>query len=133
MSEKYPKDVRIVFKNFPLPMHPFAAKASLAALAAKSQGKFWQYHRKVFENYSSLSDARLQDFARELGLDMKKFGDDQRSPSIQGVISRDISEANRAGVQGTPTIFINGKLLEQRSLEGMSQIIEREKQKKAAP
>ncbi len=131
MSEKFPKDLRIVFKNYPLPMHQFAAKAAMAALAAKSQGKFWQYHRKVFENFSSLSDAKLQDIAQELGLDMKKFAADQRSAYNQGIISRDMNEGNQAGVQGTPTIFINGKLLENRSLEGIAQMIEDAKKKQA--
>lgn len=131
MSEKYPKDVRIVFKNYPLPMHPFAVKAAMAALAAKSQGKFWQYHSKIFENLSSLSDAKFLDIARELGLDMKKFADDQKSAYNQGIIARDQNEGNLAGVQGTPTIFINGKVLENRSVEGIGQMIEAERRKKA--
>jgi protein-disulfide isomerase len=131
VSEKYPKDVRIVFKNFPLPMHPFAAKAAAAALAARSQGKFWEYHGKIFENFSSLSDTKLQAIAQELGLDMNKFAADQRSAHIQRIISRDVNEGNNAGVQGTPTIFVNGKALENLSLEGFAQMIEAEQKKKA--
>jgi protein-disulfide isomerase len=111
-------------------MHQFASKAAMAALAAKSQGKFWEYHHKVFENVSSLTDAKLQDLARELKLNMNKFADDQRSAYNQGIISRDMNEGNRAGVQGTPTIFVNGKTLENRSLQGFAQMIEAEKKKK---
>ena len=112
-------------------MHQFASKAAIAALAAKSQGKFWEYHNKVFENFSALSDAKLTDLARETGLDLKKFADDQRSAFNQNVIKRDMTEGNRAGVQGTPTIFVNGKVLENRSLEGFARQIESEIRKKA--
>lgn len=128
MSEKYPKDVRIVIKNYPLPMHQYASKAAMAALAAGSQGKFWEYHRKLVENFSSLSDAKLQDIAQELKLDTKKFSEDLASEKSRGIINRDMSEGNKAGVRGTPTIFVNGKLLENRSVEGIARMIEDEKE-----
>jgi protein-disulfide isomerase len=128
--EKYPKDVKLVFKNFPLPMHQFARKASLAALAANRQGKFWEYHQKLFEAGSSLSDAKMQDIAKELGLDLEKFNKDLKDPAFENIVNRDIKDGTQADVRGTPTIFMNGKLVKIRSLEDFQQIIDAELKKK---
>ena len=70
MLERYPKEVKLVAKNFPLARHKFATKAAMAALAANAQGKFWEFHSKLFENYKVINDAKIQDIAGELGLDM---------------------------------------------------------------
>jgi protein-disulfide isomerase len=126
---KYPKDVKLVFKNFPLPNHPYANKASMAALAADRQGKFWEYHRKLFESNASLSDAKMKDIATELGLDIEKFTKDLRDPGLQSLISRDLTEGVKAEVQGTPTLFVNGKPVRNASLEGFQQMIEKEMSK----
>jgi protein-disulfide isomerase len=133
LLEKYPKDVKLVFKNFPLPMHPFAQKAAMAALAADRQGKFWEYHHKLFESVSSLSDAKMQDIAKELGLDIEKFTKDLSDPGLQNLINRDLSEGMKAEVQGTPTLFMNGKSVNLRSLEGLQQMIEKEVKKGNPP
>jgi protein-disulfide isomerase len=127
---KYPQDVRIVFKNFPLPMHPFAQKASIAALAANRQGKFWEYHHKLFESGAALSDAKIQDIAKELGLAMEKFNKDLNDQSLQDLVSRDIMEGNLAEVGGTPTLFVNGKSVRDRSIEGFQQMIDEELKKR---
>ena len=71
--EKYPKEVKIVLKNFPLNSHKFAKKAAAAALAAESQGKFWEFYDLLFENYNRLNDRKIRKIAIELGLDMVKF------------------------------------------------------------
>ncbi len=127
--EKYPEEVKIVFKNFPLNNHKFAKKAATAALAAESQGKFWEFHDLLFKNYNRLNDRKIRDIAVKLGLDMVKFDKKTKDPLIQERISRDLREGNRADVRGTPTVFINGKRLRDRSLPGFQKVIDRELQK----
>ncbi|MCJ7682656.1 MAG: thioredoxin domain-containing protein, partial [Desulfobacteraceae bacterium] len=68
MLKKYPESVRIVFKNYPLKNHKFAAKAATAALSAGRQGKFWEFHDELFKNYRQLSDKKLNEIARKLDL-----------------------------------------------------------------
>lgn len=130
MLEKYPKEVKLVEKNFPLQMHTMARPAAAAALAAHSQGRFWPYHYKIFENISSLSDARFLEIAKELGLDIDKFSKDMNSQAVQSLINRDLMEGSQAGVRGTPTIFVNGKQLNDRSLQGFQAMIDAELRKK---
>ena len=130
MLDKYPKDVKLVTKHFPLQNHKFARQAAIAALAADKQGKYWEYHEKIFENLRALNDAKIQDIAKEVGLDMKQFNRDLKDPSIQTLINRDLNNGRQAGVRGTPTIFINGKLLRSRSLQGFQQMIEAALRKK---
>jgi len=128
--EKYPDDVKLVFKNFPLRNHRFAGKAAAAALAAERQGKFWEYHDKLFENYSTLNDKKFEELAQGLGLNGEQFQKDFNDPKIQARINQDIRDADKAGVRGTPTIFVNGRKLKTRSLEGFSAIIQKELAKK---
>ena len=116
MLEKYPNDVKLVIKHFPLQIHDYARKAAIAALAAGKQGKFWEVHEKLFANQNDLNDTKVEAIAAELGLDMEKFKKDLQDPAIASVIDRDMNDGQKANVQGTPTIFINGKLLNQRNL-----------------
>ena len=129
MLEKYPKEAKLVIKQFPLPMHDFARKAAIAALAASKQGKFWEMHSKLFANQEHLSDAKVEEIAKEIGLDMKKFAEDQKDPAIASQIDTDTSHANQVKVPGTPAIYVNGKLLNQRSLAGFQQAIDAELKK----
>ena len=128
--EKYPNDVKLVVKHFPLPMHVYARKAAIAALAAGRQGKFWEIHEKLFANQEDLSDAKVEAIAQELGLNMEQFNKDLKDSAIASLIDRDINNGREANVQGTPTIFVSGKLLNQRSLQGFQQAIEAELKKK---
>jgi protein-disulfide isomerase len=120
----------MVFKNFPLRNHKLALPAAQAAHAAGKQGKFWEYHDKVFDNYNKLSGELLEQFAKELGLDMNRFRKERGSKEIASIINRDLREGNRIGVRGTPTIFLNGKRLGQRSIEAFSAAIEAELNRK---
>jgi protein-disulfide isomerase len=129
--DKYPNNVKLVVKNFPLPSHKFAQKAATAALAANVQGKFWEFHSQLFKNYNVINDAKIQDIAKELGLDMKKFNEDMQSPAIKSLIERDMDNGRQVGVRGTPTIFINGKTLRNRSIPGIYQVIEAELKKRS--
>ncbi len=126
MLDKFPKDVKLVIKQYPLPMHAYARKAAIAALAASKQGKFWEMHHELFANQNNLSDEKVEAIAKQLGLKMDKFNQDLKDPSIASLIDRDVSSAAQANVQGTPTIFVNGRLLVQRSLPGFQQAIEAE-------
>ncbi len=127
--EKYPDDVKIVFKNFPLRNHKFALKAATAALAAESQGKFWEFHDLLFKNYNKLNDQKISEIALELGLDQTEFEKKMKDPKITAMIRRDVRDGAQAGVRGTPTIFINGRRLNDRSLEGFQATIDTELQK----
>lgn len=130
MLEKYPNDVKLVVKHFPLPMHGYAKKAAIAALAAGKQGKFWEIHEKLFANQKNLSDAKVEAIAGELGLNMEQFNRDLKDPVIASLIDRDMNNGQQANVRGTPTIFVNGKLLNQRGLQGFQQAIDAELKKR---
>jgi protein-disulfide isomerase len=127
--DKFPKEAKLVIKQYPLPMHPYARKAAIAALAAWKQGKFWEMHHELFANQKDLSDAKVEAIAKQLGLKMEKFNQDLKDPGIASLIDRDVSSAVQTNVQGTPTIFVNGRLLTQRSLPGFQQAIEAELKK----
>jgi protein-disulfide isomerase len=127
--EKYPDDVKIVFKNFPLRNHKFAMKASTAALAAESQGKFWEFHDLLFKNYNKLNDQKINEIAIGLGLDQTEFQKKIKDPNIAAMIRQDVQEGVQAGVRGTPTIFINGRRLNDGSLKGFQAAIDKELQK----
>ena len=102
----------------------------MAALAAGKQGKFWEIHEKLFASQMDLSDTKVEGIGKEIGLNMEQFSKDLQDPGIASLIDRDISNANQANVAGTPTIFVNGRLLNQRSLQGFEQAIEAELKKK---
>jgi protein-disulfide isomerase len=123
---KHPKDVKIVFKQFPLAMHKMAQSAALASLAAHRQGKFWQYHDLLFENQKSLSEEKYKELAKKLGLDLDRFNKDYKAPVNQQALERDMADAQLAGVRGTPTIFVNGRRLKERNIKDLQQMISQE-------
>jgi protein-disulfide isomerase len=128
--EKYPNDVKLVMKHFLIQTHAFAKKASMAALAAARQGKFWEMHEKLYAAQKELNDAKIDAIAQDVGLDMERYKADLKDPAIWALIVRDMQDGRQAEVRGTPTIFINGKLLTQRSLAGFTEAIEAELKKK---
>ena len=123
--EKNPDKVKLVFKNFPLRNHKFAMDAATAALAAEKQGKFWEFHDLLFKDYNRLNEQKVKEIAQKLKLDMERFEKDRKDPRIRALINRDVSEGNRAGVRGSPTIFVNGRLLRNRSPAGFQELIEK--------
>lgn len=126
MLEKYPKEMKLVFKNFPLRNNKFAWPAAIAALAANKQGKFWELHDQLYENYNRLSDQKIREIAQQVGLDMEKFDKDLKDPKLKAIVERDFQEGARAGVRGIPTIFVNGRQLRNRSFQGFQAAIEKE-------
>jgi len=124
--EIYPAEVKLVFKNFPLRSHKFARKAAIAALAAERQGKFWEFHDELFNNATQLNDEGIREIARDLGLDVDQFEEHMKDPTIPEKINKDVRDGGKAGVRGIPTIFINGRLLRNRSFKGFEALIEKE-------
>lgn len=106
----------------PLRFHQFADPAARAALAAGEQGKFWEFHDELFAA-EKLSDEVIRETALKLGLDMKRYEADMNSPAIKQKISKDLRDAQAAGVTGTPTVFINGQRLKNRSQQGFQALI----------
>ena len=129
LLEKYPGKVKIVFKNFPLRNHKSAMKAAVAALAAESQGKFWEFHDQLFENYNKLNDQKIREIALGLGFDPAEFEKKMKDPKINAMIRQDLRDGSQAGVRGTPTIFINGRRLNNRTPQGFQAAIDKELQK----
>lgn len=109
----YGDKVVIVYKHFPLAsIHPFAVRAAEASECAGDQGKFWQYHDMLFENQGDFEDEGLISYAKDIGLDVEMFKGCLASGSKKTVIQQDMQEGLDAGLQGTPTFFINGRRLE---------------------
>jgi len=126
--EKNKDNIKLVFKNMPLNFHKMADPAARAALAADMQGKFWEYHDKLFKA-AKLTPQLLDETAKQIGLDMAKFEKDRNSAEVQQRIRKDMVDAQKADVTGTPTVFINGRKLSQRSAQGFQQLIDQELKK----
>jgi protein-disulfide isomerase len=124
--EKYPDQVKLIFLSFPLRNHRFAKKAAIAAFAAKKQGKFWEYHDRLFENVDSLNEQKFLQIARELGLDLDRFVKDMNDLKIVARINQDIRLGGYLGVRATPTVLINGSVSRARTLEALQSDVERE-------
>jgi protein-disulfide isomerase len=105
----YPKDVKLIYKQFPLSMHPHAELAAEASLAAREQGKFWEMYDVLFKNFRNLSRNNVLAMAKDVGLDMDKFKADLDSGKFKAVVSKDLADGEAAGVYGTPAFYINGK------------------------
>jgi protein-disulfide isomerase len=109
VKEKYADKVRFVFRQFPLSFHQNAHLAAEASLAAAEQGKFWDYHDKMFANQNALDRASLEKYAKEVGLkpgEFKKALDDKK---FAAKVDAEMKLGQDVAVQGTPTMFLNGK------------------------
>jgi len=105
----YPGKVKLVFKEFPLDTHSQAALAAAAALAAHRQGKFWAMHDALFAHRRDLTLENIRTLARGVGLDMQRFQADLVSDEIKKAIVKDMDDGDKAGVEGTPSIYIDGR------------------------
>ena len=130
----YPTQVKLVFKQFPLvDSHPAAAISAVAALAANQQGKFWQMHDAMFSSHGNLSRKSIMDWATVIGLDMKRFAADLDSQELKKAVLKDMQDGNDAGVDATPTVFIDGQRYNGAlALEAIKPVIEAELKKLAA-
>jgi len=129
--ETYSGKVRLVYRDFPLSStHPLAQKAAEASECAEEQGKFWEYHDKLFESQAEWAGKGAEQFkkyAQDLGLDAEKFNACLDSDKYREEVLKDLGDGQKLGVTGTPTFFINGKMLVgAQPFEAFKQIIEEE-------
>lgn len=115
----YPNDVNFVMKQFPLrQIHPNADPAARAAIAAGKQGKFWEMHDELYKNSRNLTPETIKGIAEKLGLDMKKFEADQSSDEVKKQVEEEMALGAKSDVRGTPSFFVNGKVAQNRTLDG---------------
>jgi protein-disulfide isomerase len=120
-------DVRVEFKHHALPSHPRAMDASLAAMAAHAQGRFWEYHDRLFTNQRALGPGDLEDHARSMGLDLAQWQKDFNSEARRLQIASESRASDKLGARGTPGFFINGrKQVGWGSYFGFKSMVERE-------
>ncbi|MEA2601156.1 MAG: hypothetical protein QOF89_2148 [Acidobacteriota bacterium] len=133
VKQKYGDKVRIVFRQFPLPMHQNAQKAAEAALCANDQGKFWQLHDAMFSNQGALSVDQLKAKAAELGLKADDFNKCLDSGAKVATVEADKKDGSAAGVNGTPAMFINGRFVNGAvPIEQLTSVIDDELRRKGA-
>lgn len=108
VAKAYPKDVKVVFKHYPLPFHKEAEPAAKASWAAQQQGKFWEYHDALFNNQDKLGTDFYVATAKELKLDEAKFKADMNSEAAAKQVKEDSEAGSKNGIQGTPGFFVNG-------------------------
>ena len=126
--------MRIVWKNLPLSFHQNAMPAAMAAMAAHDQGKYWEFHDKLFANQKALTRDDFIKYAKELNLNVAKFTADLDSPKNKAKIEADAAEAAKLGVTGTPAFFINGRFLNgAKPFAAFAELINQELQKKGMP
>jgi protein-disulfide isomerase len=123
MSE-FGNRVRLVVRDFPLSQHANARKAAEAAEAAREQNKYWEYASLLFRNQSALSVDKLRQYATDLGLDRAKFDASLDSGKFAEKVQRDVIDGHKLGINGTPTLYINGKRVSDHSYENMKSVIE---------
>lgn len=108
LEKEYDGKLSVVFKDCPLPMHSHAKKAAEAANCAKEQGKFWEYNNKLFENPGKLDTAQLKDYSKVLGLNTTEFDKCLDSGAEAAKVQKATDDAQKMGLSGTPSFFING-------------------------
>lgn len=106
----YKDKIKFVYRHYPLPFHQHARPASEAALCANAQGKYWEYHKKVFAS-ASLTEDTLKQIGKDVGLDAAKFDTCLKNHEMAKEIDKDLEDGQSVGVNGTPAFFINGRML----------------------
>jgi protein-disulfide isomerase len=127
----YPRDVRLVFKHFPLSFHAQARGAAAAAMAAGKQGKFFEFRAKVMPQFRNLSDSLYLAVAKDLKLDMARFRKDMvLNDAVNEVLEADMALGRDIGVEGTPTVFVNGRLAQDRTFDYFAGVVAEAKKQK---
>lgn len=107
--KQYRGRAKLVYKHYPLPFHKRAKIAAVATEAAHDQGQFWKMHDLVFANQTRLSDADLDAYAQQIGLDMAKFKAAIADKDHVARVEKDQKDGSKLGIQGTPTVYVNGR------------------------
>lgn len=127
VMDAYKGKVKWIYKDFPLNFHPNAKKAAEAALCAQDQGKFWDYHHRLFESSKKLGRSDLEQHAKDFKLDLAKFNQCLDSDKYAQEVDDDQNHGATLGVNGTPAYFINGERLSgARPFEDFAEAIERQ-------
>ncbi len=125
IKEEYKDKISFKYYNFPLvTIHEYAMGAALAAECANDQSKFWEYHDVLFTSPKDLTKSTLKELAAGIGLDTAKFNACLDSEAKKNEVEADINEGVNKGIEGTPTVFINGVKLEDRSYENFKKVID---------
>ncbi len=112
LLQNYGDRIKYIVRNFPIVQsHRHAMEAAEAAECAFDQGKFWEYHDRLFEGNSALDHENLKRYAEDVGLDTLRFSECLDSGRKSPIVARDLEDGSRNGVRGTPTFFINGRIL----------------------
>jgi protein-disulfide isomerase len=127
IEDVYGDKVRIVWKHLPLAMHKDAPAAHQASMAAHKQGKFWEFHDKLFSDQRNLKLDAFKKHAQDLGMDVAQFEKDMLDLSNKRAVDADVAEARKLGVSGTPGFFVNGRFLRgAKPFEDFAQVINTE-------
>jgi len=124
LKRSYGERARLIFRHFPLPFHQEAHLAAQAAMAAHAQGKFWDYHDRLFAHQDALTREDLEHHAVELGLDMAKFKKALDEGTYRSDVDADLELGKRVAVEGTPTIFVGKKRMVGADPEELSRTID---------
>jgi protein-disulfide isomerase len=116
--------VRLVVRDFPLSQHADARKAAEAAEAAREQSKYWEYVSVLFRNQSAVGTEKLRQYATEIGLDRARFDASLDSGKFAEKVQRDLVDGRKLGINGTPTLYINGKRIADNSYESVKSAVE---------
>ena len=119
LAKKY--GAGLVIKHLPIDHHEFARSAALVSLAADRQGRFWALNALLFEHQDELSEEKILALAKQAGCDMARLAKDAASDEVKATLARDLEEADRFDVDGTPTFYVNGILVDFEQLEAKLQ------------
>jgi protein-disulfide isomerase len=131
LTAEYGDRLRLVVRDFPLEQHEFARKAAEAAEAARAQGKYWEYAALLFANQKALGVEQLKAYATQVGLDRAKFDAALDSGQFADKVQRDYQEGLSLGVGSTPTLYVNGRITNDRTYEGLKAAVEKALAEKA--
>lgn len=108
LTDAFPNDVKVYFLHYPLSFHQEAMPAAIASQCANTQGKFWEFHDRLFAQQQQLSAATIESTAKEIGLDADKFKACREDPATRALVQADMEQGEAAGVEGTPSFYVNG-------------------------
>jgi protein-disulfide isomerase len=124
LVKEYGDKLKLVVRDFPLDQHKQAFKAAEAAEAAQAQGKFWEFTALLFKNQEALQVDKLKEYASQIGLDRAKFDKALDSGQYAATVQSDLEDGEKVGVDSTPTVFINGKRIKEKTAESLKAAVE---------
>lgn len=125
LVEKNKDKLLFAYRHFPLTQHKFGLKAAISAEAAGQQGKFWEMSALLFDNQEKLSDEIFPDLAKKLNLDISKFQASINNPDLKNTVLADQQYGQKAGVDATPSFYLNGQKINPAAPDDLIQIVEK--------